>query len=184
MIRSYSLIGIRGDCDFLLWKASDTLEQHHDLGAQILRTDIGQYLSVPYEYLGMTKPSQYTKGHKQAGSESSRIRVTPVGAKYLFVYPFVKTRPWYKLEAKRRGEMMGEHFKVGHKFPSVKINTSYSFGIDDQEFVLAFETDKPADYVDLVQTLRESEASQYTLQDTPAFSCLSLELPKLLDTLG
>ena len=54
----------------------------------------------------------------------------------------------------------------------MKLNTTYSFGIDDQEFVVAFETNFPEDFLDLVQQLRETEISMYTLQDTPIFSCV------------
>ena len=184
MVRGYSLVGIRGDVDFLLWKASDRLEDHHELGSQLLSTGLGRYLTVPYAYLGMTKPSQYTKEHKHAGGEDQRTKVQPAGTRYLFVYPFVKTRPWYKLPSGDRMRIMGEHFRVGHEFPSVKIHTTYSFGIDDQEFVLGFETDQPGDYLDLVQKLRESEASQYTLRDVPAFTCIAADLQTLLDGLG
>ena len=40
--------------------------------------------------------------------------------------------------------MMDEHITIGHKYPSVKLNTTYSFGLDDQEFVVAFETRRAA----------------------------------------
>ena len=71
---------------------------------------------------------------------------------------------------------MDEHIALGHKYPSVKLNTTYSFGLDDQEFVVAFETDEPRDFVDLVPALRETEASLYTLRDTPIFSCVAVGL--------
>ena len=63
--------------------------------------------------------------------------------------------------------MINDHFRIGHKYPSVKINTSYSFGLDDQEFVVAFETDSAPDFLDLVVDLRGVERSLYTLKDTP-----------------
>jgi chlorite dismutase len=80
--------------------------------------------------------------------------------------------------------MMNEHIRVGHKYPSVKITTTYSFGLDDQEFVLGFETDSPADFLDLVMELRESQARPYTERDTPIFTCISGELRGILDSLG
>ena len=73
---------------------------------------------------------------------------------------------------------------VGHKFPSIKLNTTYSFGIDDQEFVVAFETDIPADFLDLVQALRETESSLFTLRDTPIFSCVQMSIKEALDAVG
>jgi chlorite dismutase len=80
--------------------------------------------------------------------------------------------------------MMDEHIEIGHRYPSVKLNTTYSFGLDDQEFVVAFETDKPEDFLDLVMELRMAEASRYTERDTPIFSCIMKSLKETLDTLG
>jgi chlorite dismutase len=80
--------------------------------------------------------------------------------------------------------MMNEHIRIGHTYPSVKLNTTYSFGLDDQEFVVAFETDKPADFVDLVMELREAESSLYTQRDTPIFTCIAQSLPDVLESLG
>ena len=113
----------------------------------------------PHSYLAMTKESEY--------SDESRLEVRPAHAKYLFVYPFVKTREWYRLAADERYRIMQEHIRIGREFPSVDLNTSYSFGLDDQEFVVAFETDEPGDFLDLVQKLRGTESSRYTKRDTP-----------------
>ncbi len=123
----------------------------------------------------MTKPSEY--------SEESRLEVRPAHAKYLFVYPFVKTREWYTMPGELRWRIMQEHIKVGREYPSIDLNTSYSFGLDDQEFVVAFETDNPADFLDLVQRLRTTEASAYTKRDTPTFTCISCSVERALGAL-
>jgi len=183
LIGSYSLVGIRGDCDFLLWQVSPSLEEFQELGTAIFSTKMGSYLTLPYSFLAMTRRSIYKTPDLTEPSES-RLTVGPGTAKYLFVYPFVKTRAWYELDQETRQEMMTEHITVGRKYPSVKLNTTYSYGIDDQEFVVSFETDNPADFLDLVMELRESKASMYTLRDTPAFTCLAMPLPEVLDSLG
>ena len=123
----------------------------------------------------MTKPSEY--------SDESRLEVRPAHGKYLFVYPFVKTRAWYDLPAEERWRIMQEHIRVGKEFPSVDLNTSYSFGLDDQEFVVAFESDNPADFLDLVQKLRTTESSMYTLRDTPTFTCVTMSVERALGAL-
>jgi len=130
---------------------------------------------APYSMLAMTKPSEY--------SDESRLEVRPAHGKYLFVYPFVKSRAWYGLAADERWRIMQEHIRIGREYPSVDLNTSYSFGLDDQEFVVAFETDNPADFVDLVQRLRTTEASSYTLRDTPTFTCISCSVERMLGAL-
>jgi chlorite dismutase len=184
ILRPYSLVGIRGDCDFMLWGVSEELEVFPALVSELLATGLGAYASLPYSYLSMTKRSMYIDEHRHRGQEGTRLTVAPGKAKYLFVYPFVKTRAWYALPRERRQEMMNVHIAVGHTFPSVKLNTTYSYGLDDQEFVLAFETDYPSDFLDLVMALRETEASAYTERDTPIFTCLAVRPGEMLDLLG
>ena len=183
LIRSYSLMGMRGDVDFLLWQVGDRLEDIQEMATAVLSTAMGPYLSVPHSYLAMTRRSIYVSPEEQGGA-AGRTVLSPGDAKYLFVYPFVKTRAWYKLEKAERQRMMDEHIGTGRKYPTVKLNTTYSYGLDDQEFVVAFETDEPSDFLDLVMELRETEASAYTLRDTPIFSCIAMGLREALDTLG
>jgi chlorite dismutase len=180
----YSSIGIRGDCDFMLWRISYDLDLFQDMSTKILASGLGQYLTTPYSYLAMTKRSVYVDHHSYAGQEGKRLTVAPGKSKYIFVYPFIKTRGWFLLTKAARQGMMDEHIEVGHRFPSVKLNTTYSFGLDDQEWVVAFEGDKPEDFLELVMALRETEGSRYTLRDTPIFTCIRKSLKEMLDTLG
>ena len=183
-INSYSLLGTRADVDFMLWKVSPTLELLDGLASQLNRTELGRYLHTTHSYLAMTRRSPYVDQHRHPGQEGTGEAMRSIGREYLFVYPFVKTHDWYQLPKEERQRMMEGHFQVGHRYPSVKISTSYSFGLDDQEFVLGFETDSPSDFLDLVMELRESEARPYTLQDTPIFTCIHKPLKECLDGLG
>jgi chlorite dismutase len=183
LVRSYSLVGIRGDCDFLVWQVSDGLDDFQTLATAALTTPLGSYLSQPHSYLSLTRRSIY-KTPLEAGGRDSRLTLHPSDSKYLFVYPFVKTRAWYELSKDERQQMMNEHITIGRKYPSVKLNTTYSYGLDDQEFVVAFETDQPADFLDLVMELRETRASSYTLRDTPAFTCVATPLAEILASLA
>ncbi len=180
-VKSYSLIGMRGDADFLLWQIADRLEDIRDLSATVYGSRMGAYLHMPHSFLAMTRRSIYVSPDDP---HASRLIITPTAAKYLFVYPFVKTRAWYKLSKDTRQAMMDDHIAIGRKYPSVKLNTTYSYGLDDQEFVVAFETDEPSDFLDLVMELREAEASSYTERDTPIFTCIAMELREALDSLG
>ena len=184
-LSSYSLVGTRGDVDFMLWKVSESLEAINELMARVNHTELAQYLTMPHSYLAMTRRSPYIDDHKHEGQEgagASTMRM--IGRKYLFIYPFVKTHDWYQLTKDERQDLMNEHFVIGHKYPDVKISTAYSFGLDDPEFMLGFETDDPSHFLDLVMELRESKVRPYTLLDTPIFSCISKPVEACLDDLG
>jgi len=183
VLKSYSLIGIRGDCDFLLWTVSRRLEDIQQFIAAILSSNFGKYLTTPYSYLAMTRKSEYLGTHQHEGQEGFEFQ-NPVESKYLFVYPFIKKREWYFLSHEERTLMMAQHFKIGHKYPNVKIHTGYSFGLDDQEFVLAFEADQPSDFLELVMELRGSEASRYTALETPIFTCANMDIKNILNMFG
>ena len=183
-LKSYSLVGIRGDADFILWTTAFRLEEFQDLTSHLLSSTLGKYLEIPYSYLAMTRKSEYLGDHRHEGQEGVSLTKTPYGSKYLFVYPFIKKREWYFLPHEERTKMMGQHFKIGHKYPSVLIHTGYSFGLDDQEFVLAFETDQPSDFLELVMELRSSEASRYTAVETPIFTCINTSIDDILRLLG
>jgi chlorite dismutase len=103
--------------------------------------------------------------------------------KYLFVYPFVKTRPWYALPAEERYRVMQDHIRIGKEYPNVDNHTTYCFGLDDQEFVVAFDTDDAGAFLDLVHRLRGTEASSYTERDTPSFTCIAASLERALNAL-
>ncbi len=184
ILSSYSLVGIRGDADFMLWTISKRLEDFQGLTSHLFSSTFGKYLEVPYSYLALTRQSEYLGNHHHEGQEGASLRKQPGNSKYLFVYPFVKKREWYFLPHEERKLMMAQHFKIGHKYPSVQIHTGYSFGLDDQEFVLAFETDQPADFSELVMELRSSGASRYTALETPIFTCIAMPIEEILDILG
>lgn len=184
IVIAYSTVGIRPETDIMLWRISYDLELFQEMSTKIMASGLGKYLSIPYSYLSMTKRSIYVDNHSHEGQESKRLTIIPGRSKYIFVYPFLKTREWFLLTKAARQGMMDEHIEVGHRFPSVKLNTTYSFGLDDQEWVVAFESDKPEDFLDLVMALRETEGSRYTLRDTPIFTCIRKSLKETLDTLG
>jgi chlorite dismutase len=186
VLRAYTTLGTRGDADFMLWMVSERLEDFQELQSAVLHTRMGEYLETPFSYLAMTRRSQYVDKHvhDDGEGEGRRTRIRPLDRKYLFVYPMVKKRPWYRLSLEERQRAMDEHIRVGHEFPRVKINTSYSFGLDDQEFLVAFETDYPGDFLDLVERLRGGEASAYTERETPIFTCVAASFAETLELLG
>ena len=184
MVLPYSTLGLKSTVDFMLWRISFEIEPLQHMASDINKSLLGRYLDVPQSFLAMTKHSQYVSEHVHEGQEGRRLRIVPGKRPFLFVYPFVKTRDWYLLPMSERQRIMNDHIAVGHKYPRVKINTTYSFGLDDQDFVVAFEAEKPEEFLDLVQELRETESSKYTVRDTPMYTCRRATIEEILDSLA
>ena len=176
-LRVYTTTGVRPDVDFFLWKITPRFEDLGELGAALNATALAGWLETRFSYLATTKASQYTSARKPR-------RIVPRGLPYLVVYPFVKVRPWYSLTEEHRQRAMDEHIRIGRdEFPGIHNHTTYSFGIDDQEFMTAFECDEPADFMHLMLRLRDSEASAYTERDTPIFVGRHVPIRDALDRL-
>jgi chlorite dismutase len=182
LLRSFSLMGLRSDADFMLWRIGYDLDAFEKMTSSLMKTGLGKYLTVTYSYFALSRRSIYV-GEHTPGFQNRRY-IVPGEGEYLFVYPFVKTRAWYRLPLAERQRMMDEHMKIGRKHYPVQNNTAYCFGIDDYEFILSFEAESPEKFQDLMMELRESEASSYTELDTPIFTCRRKMLPEILEALG
>jgi chlorite dismutase len=175
-LRAYTVTGVRPDSDFFLWQITQRYDDLGELGAALNATPLAGWLETPYSYLATTKPSEYTSARRAR-------KVVPKGSPYLVVYPFVKLRPWYALPPEERQRAMDEHIRIGAEFKTIHNHTTYSFGIDDQEFMTAFECDEPSDFMHLMLTLRDTEASRYTERDTPIFVGQHVDIRAALDAL-
>ncbi len=176
-ITTYGLAGTRGDSDFMLAQASMDLDDFDETARRINHTHLSGYLEQSYSYLAVRRQTQYK--HGGGGPDFTEDEF-----KYFIVYPMVKKREWYQLNQDERQSMMGDHFRIGHKYPSIKINTTYSFGLDDQEFVVGFETNEPREFVSLVMELREIPGGFYTESETPIFACVRKPIEEALDAIG
>ncbi len=178
-IRTYSTLGLRDDAEFLFWFASESIEDFQTVASKIYSTVFGKYIIPSRVYVSSTRPSVYAKMGRVisfvAGDEQK---------KYVIVYPFIKTREWYLLPIEQRKKMMDEHIEVGHKYPEVLLNTTYSFGIHDEDFMLAFETDDLHIFQDLIMDLRETKVSLYVERDTPMIVCVKKDIIPLITSLG
>jgi chlorite dismutase len=182
LLRSFSLMGLRSDADFMLWRIGYDLDAFERMTSALMNTGLGNYLTITYSYFAISRQSIYV-GEHTPGFQNRRY-IVPGEGEYLFVYPFVKSRAWYRLPLEERQRMMDEHMQIGRKHYPVKNNTAYCFGIDDYEFILSFEAESPEKFQELMMDLRESEASSYTELDTPIFTCRRKEGPEILESLG
>lgn len=183
ILLTYSCVGTRADVDVMFWRISFELEEIQRFTAAVNRLPVAGYLVTPHAFLAQTKRSVYLDKLDPSHDESRSI-IRPGKYKYVFVYPFVKKREWYLLSKDARQGIMDEHIEIGNKYQSVRLNTTYSFGLDDQEFVVAFETNYPGDFLDLVQELRESEGSRYTERDTPIFTAVQMPMREIIGQLA
>jgi chlorite dismutase len=177
---AYSTLGLKVDADLMLWRIASSLDELQEMLAKLLSTGLGHYLQASHSLFGMTRPSQYTRrrnAQEQAIDEQERDR-------YLTVYPFSKTTEWYLMSKEARQGMMNEHMRVGHEYAHVRQVLLYTTGLDDQEFVVAYETDNLYEYQGLLIALRSTEARRYTLKDQPIFTCIHRPLGEALELLG
>jgi chlorite dismutase len=175
-LRAYSTVGTRADTDLLIVSQSPILDDIHTFHVVLAQSGLVKWASTPYSYLAMTKPSPYS-------DSETRSELLVSKRKYAFIYPMEKKREWFSLDAEERSRIMRGHIETGRRYPEITINTAYSFGIDDQEFVVSFEADDPGEFLDLVQELRGTESSAWTLRDTPIFSCVAMSVAHALDAL-
>ena len=175
LLQSFSLVGTRGDADLMLLAEAENLDRIHEFHVVLAQSGLMKWARIPYSFLGMRKSSEY--------SEDERAIPRKFRGRYAFVYPFVKSREWYALPGEERWRIMQGHIAVGRESPGVDNHTAYSFGLDDQEFVVAFDTDDVGTFLDLVQRLRTTEASRYTVRDTPSFTCIAMSLERALGAL-
>lgn len=183
LIHTYSTVGLRTSADFMIWRIGCELDPMQDMTGRLNQTAMAKYIEPTHSLLSMTKRSMFI-GTECADAAESHTHVVSGESDYLFVCPLQRTREWYARPHDQRLEMLEENVRIGSKYRSVKLHTTYSFGLDDQDFVVAFETDKPADFLDLFQELREAKASCFTLRDTPIFTCRKRSLADCLDALG
>ena len=177
--RSYSTLGLRDDADFLFWFAAETVEEIQNVISKLYLTVFGKYIIPSRVYLSCTRPSIYArKGRTLSFVAGEEAR------KYVIVYPFTKTREWYLLPNEQRQKMMDQHIDVSEKYPQVILNTTYSFGIDDQDFMLAFECDNLRDFQNLIMDLRQTQVSAYVAVDTPMITCVKKDIVPIITSLG
>jgi chlorite dismutase len=175
LLQAFSLVGTRGDAELMLVMETENLDRIHEFHVVLAQSGLMKWARQPYSFLGLRKTSEYSDEQRQV---PRRFK-----GKYLFVYPFVKARAWYGLDPQERWRIMQEHIKVGREYPTVDNHTTYSFGLDDQEFVVAFDTDDAGAFLDLVQRLRTTEASAWTERDTPSFTCINTSIERAMNAL-
>ena len=173
----------RGSEDNLLYPSRVLIkfknEEIQDVISKLYLTVFGKYIIPSRVYLSCTRSSTYAR----KGTLPSFV-LGNEPQKYVVVYPFTKTREWYLLPQEQRQKMMDQHINVSEKYPQVTLNTTYSFGIHDQDFMLAFECDDLRDFQNLIMDLRQTPVSAYVAVDTPMITCVKKDIVPIITSLG
>jgi chlorite dismutase len=177
---TYSTIGLQATVDLILWRLAPSFDELEEAAAAVLRTGLGRWLTVRESFVGRIGTSQYVArptSQEQSLFEGERSR-------YLIVYPFTKTTDWYLLSKEVRQGAMNEHMRIGRTYPQIRQLLAYSFGLDDQDFIVAYETDDLPAFGDLVRELRATEARRSTAGDTPILTAVHRPIREILGLLG
>jgi chlorite dismutase len=177
---TYSSVGLEPGVDLLFWRMAPTIDALETAAAGLLRAGLGRWLTVRHSLVGRIGPSQYVK--KPTDQEQSLF--SGERSRYLVVYPFTKSTDWYLLSREERQGIMNEHMRVGHGYPTIRQALAYSFGLDSQDFVVAYETDDLVAFGDLVRALRGTESRRSTVSDTPILLGIHRPLDEILSLLG
>jgi chlorite dismutase len=181
---TYSTVGLRADADFMLWRICYSLDCLQEMAAHLFRTRLGGYINVTHSLLGMTRHSEYAIGADTTVDRALKGVIRPGGHRYLIVYPLVRTRSWYVLPFEERRRMVNELIKLSSEFPNTRLNVAYSFGLDEQDFVIAVETDSPDEYQERMMEAKEIDISPFTERDQPKFTCVRVTLEDMLERIG
>ena len=179
-VYSYSTVGLKSGVDVLLWSLAPSLEALEEKNAAVLRTGLGAWMTVRHSFIGLIRPSQYVK--RPTTQEQSMF--TGERSPYLIVYPFTKSTEWYLQSQEERQKVMNEHMKIGHRYQQVRQLLAYSFGVDDMDFLVAYETGDLAAFGELVRELRGTESRRSTVRDTPILTGVHRPVEEITHLLG
>lgn len=180
IVTPYATLGLKPDSTFMLWCRGTDPSQVQTMLSQLFRTKLGQRLSLAYTYFGIVRESQYSG---RTGKPEQVIQNFKDRLPYLVLYPFTKTADWYLLDMENRKSIMGQHIKTGLQHPNIRQCLLYSYGIDDYEFLVSYETKALEEFQDLIIEMRKTIGRKYTLIDTPIFTCIYRPLPELMEWL-
>jgi peroxiredoxin len=175
---TYSTRGFRSDTDLMLWLVGATPDAVQDALVAFGRTEAGRRLETSWTFMGVVKPAEFTADHAPAFVKGEPPK------RYACVYPFVRSPEWYLLPRDERAALLREHGEVGREFPDVLANTTSAFGLNDWEWILAFEADELDRIVDCIRRLREAEARRFTKEEVPFVTGIRKDVRSVLADLA
>lgn len=174
---TYSTVGFRSDTDLMLWLVGRVVEDIQTFLSEFRRTQAGRLTDIAWTFMGVVKPAEFTPDHQPAF-----VKGVPPKT-FLCVYPFVRTPEWYLLPPEERSSLLREHGEIGRQFPDVLANTTSAFGINDWEWILAFEAERADSLVDVIRRLRDTKARLFTKVEIPFVTGIRKPVAEAFDDL-
>jgi chlorite dismutase len=172
----YLVQGLEAAADFLVWSSVRVGETRAPADFFVKRAAAESPHREAFEPVhvlwGVTRPTEYSRASR---SEQAIDPFASARSTYLVMYPFTKTAEWYALERGVRQGMMNEHIRIGKQYKEISQLLLYSFGLQDQEFVVVYETEDLELFSRLVHELRGTEGRRYTLGDTPLHTAIRVD---------
>lgn len=181
-LRTYSLTGIRADCDILFWRISPDADVLQQISTRMFSTGIGKFFIPVHSFLGIFQlPETAARREMECGFLPKGFLG---GCRFLHLHPLVRSHSWYELSESERQKLMAERAPVLSRHPNVQEHFFNSFGLDDQELIVVRESDRLDDLAKAAKELREQRIKAFTQRDTPSLLCFGRDLRDILDAMG
>jgi chlorite dismutase len=181
-LRTYMTTGLRADSDILFWRVSDDLERLQDICARTFSVGVGRYLLPSHSYLGVYHPDEQAGTKKDL--EFGCLPKDVLGRhKFMLIHPVVKSHLWYELSEDERRKLQAGRSAVMAKYKEIQETFFQSYGLDEQEIIVAREARHLDELVSATRELREQRIKNYTAVDKPVFLCIGRDLREILDAI-
>ena len=169
---SYSLVGLSGIGDILLWRVGTNISLLQEMTGKLLSTYLGRYLTVEKSFLGLL------------GEGATRSPFSPRKSRFIHLRPVVRTNDWHLQVDYVREGIERERKAVIERFPGVRVTMASSFGLDESDILMIMESDAAESIVDLNQALQETQENRYLHTSCRGITGISRPLGEVLDMLG
>lgn len=169
---SYSLVGLSGLGDVILWRVGTNIGLLQEMTGKLLSTYLGRYLTVEKSYLGFL------------GENGSRAPFVPRNSRFIHVRPLVRSKDWPQLPEFVREGAERERRAVVDRFQGVRMTLASSYGLDESDLLMIMESDSAELIVDLNQALQTTQENRYLNMTCRGLTGISRPLGDVLDMLG
>ena len=182
-LRTYMVSGLRADSDILFWRMSDDLAYLQEVCARTFSTGAGKYFTPVHSFIGVHRGSETALPKKEL--EFGFLPKDTFGRyRYMLLHPVVKAHTWYELSEDEREKLLAERGQVLTRYKEIQENFFLSYGLDDQEIIVAREAKALEDLISATQELRQQRIKNYTTVDKPVFLCLGRDLREIMDAIS